>query len=232
MLLGWLLPSCFAFVLELLVIYYLAKGPRKRFPFVFVFCAIQVLAVTADTFFSTVLGARTHVYPRVYWAGDLIAHGAILLLILSLIWQSLEQRTDRRKAIGVLGLAVISFALFSAYTFHDPNLNRWMTSLSRNLSFGEEILNMILWALLIQRRASDYLLLMVSAGIGVQVTGEAIGHTLRLYARSATLWVPNLLVYLAEILCLSIWIWAFRSAGKKRVVLEQPVRTGASGTST
>src|ERR1700736_1530076 len=107
----------------------------------------------------------------------------------------------------VLELLVICFVLFSAYIFDERHVSRWMTSVSRNLSFCEEILNLILWALLIQRRESDYLLLMVSAGTGVQGTGEAIGHTLRLYAHHGSpIWAPNLLVYLAEILCLGIWI--------------------------
>src|ERR1700736_5695741 len=146
---GWLFFTCLAFGLELLVIYYLARGPRKRFPFVFVFCAVLVLGGSADTV-STLIGVPAHVYARIYWAVDMIEHGAISLLTLALIWHSLEPLSVRRKAVGSLGLAVLCFALFSVYIFHDPNLNRWMTSVSRNLSFGEEILNLILWGSLIQ----------------------------------------------------------------------------------
>jgi hypothetical protein len=231
MLIGWLFLTLFAVILELLVIYHLARGPRKRFPFILVFCAIQILVVATDTLFSTLIGSRTPLYRGVYWAGDLIAHGAISLLTISLIWQSLDVRQSRRKITAFLGFAMLCFVLFSAYIFHEPNFNRWMTSVSRNLSFGEEILNLLLWTILIQRRDSDYLLLMVSAGIGVQVTGEAIGHTLRLYTHSPTMWVPNLLVHMAELLCLAIWIWAFRSARTKQAALEQPVKAGTSQTS-
>jgi hypothetical protein len=225
--------TCLAVVLELLVIYYLARGPRKRFPFVLVFCVVQVLVVSTDTLFSPLIGVRTSAYVLIYWAGDMIAHAAIVLLTISLVGQTLEQRPERRKAIVLLGVAVVCFALFSAYIFHEANISRWMTSVSRNLSFCEEMLNLILWTLLIQRRDSDYLLLMVSAGIGVQVTGEAIGHTLRLYTRShSAVWVPNLLVYVAEILCLCIWIWAFRSARNKQIRLGQPLKTDSSGLAT
>lgn len=229
MLFGALFDTFFAVVLELLVIYYLVTGPRTRFPFVLVFCVVQVLIVFIDTLFSALIGSHTPAYAVIYWAGDMVAHAAILLLTISLIWQSLEQRPERRKAIALLSVAVLCFALFSAYTFHDLILGRWMTSVSRNLSFCEEMLNLILWTVLIQRRGSDYLLLMVSAGIGVQVTGEAIGHTLRLYSRSPLVWVPNLLVYVAEILCLCIWIWAFRSARNEPVGIGRSIKTDSSG---
>jgi hypothetical protein len=233
MLFGSLFDTFLAGVLELLVIYYLVRGPRKRFPFVLVFCAVEILALSIDTLFSALIGVRNPAYAVIYWGGDMIAHAAILLLTISLIRQGLEHRPERRNAILLLGVAVLCFALFSAYIFHDKHVSRWMTSLSRNLSFCEEMLNLILWSLLIQRRDSDYLLLMVSAGIGVQVTGEAIGHTLRLYTHSRSLvWVPNLLVYVAEILCLCIWIWAFRSARNKQAGLGQPVRTESSGLAT
>src|ERR1700730_4770358 len=108
--LGWLLPTCFAVVLELLVIYYLARAMRTRFPFVLVFCSVQILVVSTDTV-CTLIGVQSHVYAPIYWAGDLIAHGAISLLILSLIWHSIERPSDRQKAVGFLGLAVLCFAL-------------------------------------------------------------------------------------------------------------------------
>src|SRR5205823_3303696 len=155
----------------------------------------------------------------------MLGHAVISLLMLSLIWQTLEPHQRRRDIVAFLTLAVVCFAAYSVYIFQNPSVNRWMTSVSRNLSFCEEFLNFILWTLLIQRRDFDQLLLLVSAGIGVQVTGEAIGHTLRLYTRShSTVWVPNLLVYVAEILCLCIWIWAFRSARNNQVRLGQPIK--------
>ncbi|MGI8741630.1 MAG: hypothetical protein ACR2NN_03470 [Bryobacteraceae bacterium] len=143
----------------------------------------------------------------------MLAHAAISALIISLIYQTLTKDPRQRSIALLITAGVICFALFSAYTYQVPNLNRWMTPISRNLSFGEELLNLILWSVLLQRRASDYLLLMVSAGIGVQVTGEVIGITLALYAHNPSVkWVPNSLVFLCEVSCLLIWLRAFRGA--------------------
>ena len=207
---GWLFRSGIAVVLILVVLVLLSRGSWRRFPLVYLFCIIQILVIFADTI--TILIGKPRQYLQIFWTGDLVAHAAISVLMISLIWHTLEKNHDRKNTISLITAGMICFALGSAYTFHNPHLSRWMTPLSRNLSFGEEVLNLILWSMLLKNKASDYLLLMVSAGIGVQVTGEVIGHTLRLYTGQATVWVPNNLVYISEIVCLCIWTWAFRSA--------------------
>ena len=102
-------------------------------------------------------------------------------------------------------------ALGSILIFRDPLPSRWLVPVTRNLSFGEEICNLVLWSLLLQRSEFDQQHLIVSAGIGIQVTGEVIGHTLRLYSSPALIWVPDLLIFLCETLCLLVWVWAFRN---------------------
>ena len=214
--LGWLVRSGFALVLISAVLVYLSKGLWRRFPLVGILCTIQVVGILIDSI-SVLIGAPRRLQVQMYWTGDLIAHAAISLLIISLIWQTLDAGQNRKVNVMMIGAGVLCFAIGSAYIFYDPRITRWMTPVSRNLSFCEEVLNLILWSILLKGRASDYLLLMVSAGIGLQVTGEVIGHTLRLYTGPSTLWVPNTLVYISEIVCLCIWIWAFRAAANGQV---------------
>jgi hypothetical protein len=209
--LGWLLFAVFSILLDVIVIYYLVRGPWQRVPGVLGVCAVQILVGGSNALFLALLKAG-HVYYQAYWTGDVLAHAAVLSLILSLIYHALAGEESQKTTTRLLVLGVVCFALFSVYSFFDPHLhlNRWMTPISRNLSFCEEVLNLILWTILLQRRNADHLLLLVSAGIGVQVTGEVIGITLRLYTSASTVWIPNTLVALSEILCLVIWIWAFR----------------------
>lgn len=213
--LGWPLRTSLAVILIVIVLAYLSKGLWRRFPIVGILCLIQLLGISIDTI-SVLVGTPRQLHLEMFWTGDLIAHVAISVLMISLIWQTLEEN-QRRNMVWIIGAGMIFFAIGSAYTFYSPHLNGWMTPLSRNLSFGEEILNLVLWSILLKGKAFDYLLLMVSAGIGVQVTGEVIGHTLRLYTDASTVWVPNTLVYISEIVCLCIWIWAFRSAANGQV---------------
>ena len=211
---GWLFRSSLAFLLNVVVLIYLYRGRLwKRFPLVGIDCLVQIAVMSIVTI-AALIGIQKHLQLQMFWTGDLIAHAAISLLIISLIWQTLDDGA-RKNTVLLISAAVVGFALVSSYIFYDPHLNRWMTPVSRNLSFCEEMLNLILWSILLKGKASDYLLLMVSAGIGVQVTGEVIGHTLRVYASDSILWVPNTLVYISEIVCLGIWIWVFRGAANR-----------------
>jgi hypothetical protein len=216
--LGWLLRSGFAVALIVVVLLYLARGLGKRFPLVGVLCLVQLLGISIYTI-SVLIGTPRKLYLQMFWAGDLVAHAAICVLIISLIWQTVGKSKGRERTVFFVAAGLVAFALGSGYTFYSPHLSAWMTPVSRNLSFSEEVLNLILWSLLLKAKGSDYLLLMVSAGIGVQVTGEVIGHTLRLYTGPSTVWVPNNLVYVSEVVCLCIWIWAFRAAATGQVPL-------------
>ena len=213
---GWLFRSGLALVLSLIVLIYLVRaGLWRRFPLVGPFCIVQIVVILIDTI-AVLIGLPRRLQVQMIWTGDMVAHAAISLLIISLIWQTLDEG-PRKNTVLLLTAGVMGFALASSYVFYDVRLSRWMTPVSRNLSFCEEVLNLILWSLLLKGKTSDYLLLMVSAGIGVQVTGEVIGHTLRVYASESIMWVPNTLVFISELVCLGIWIWAFRTAANRAV---------------
>ena len=52
-----------------------------------------------------------------------------------------------------------------------------MTPWTRDLNFCSAILDLALWALLIAAREKDHRLLLLSGGLGIQFTGEAIGES-------------------------------------------------------
>src|SRR5260370_12314565 len=205
---GWSLPSLVAICREALALYYLVRGQLKRFRAVLVYCLYGICSSLTETLSYAASGLRPGTYARVYWVNDLVEHAIVILLVIALIRTALENHPQRKLAGSLLLVAALTFAVGSVVVFQGPNLTRWMTPVSRNLSFCEEGLNLILWAILIQRRDDDHQLLLVSAGIGIQVTGEVIGHTLRLYtALQSSLWIPNLLVTASAVLWLLIWIW-------------------------
>jgi hypothetical protein len=218
---SYLLQFTFAVLLNLGVIVCLARGPFRRFPLVLFFCLLQIVLSSGSNIIFFYFKSLT-LYSKWYWGGDLIGHVCISLIIISIIREALVGKPERNRiALGLLtfmvGVAVVSLILF-----HAPQLNRWMTPVSRNLSFGEEVLNLVLWSLLLQRNDFDSQFLIVSAGIGIQVTGEVVGHTLRLYTTKSTIWIPSLLVTLSEFICLIVWIWAFSSIPGKTKALDAP----------
>jgi hypothetical protein len=208
---AWMVPALIGLLLDILVIFYLVRGPFRRFVFVFCYCLVEAVGFIIGSLSYLHLGPRGLRYENIFWGADLVTHALITLILVSLIRESLGNRPDlKRLASWVLPLAMAAIALVSALTFRDASINVWMTPVSRNLSFSEEILNFMLWTALIQNRDYDRLLLFISAGIGIQVTGEVIGHTIRTFMRTpGMIWLPDTLLMVSEIICLITWVLAF-----------------------
>jgi hypothetical protein len=85
----------------------------------------------------------------------------------------------------------------------------WINLWTRDLNFSSAILDLALWAMLIASSARDPVLLMLSGGLGIQFTGEAIGASLRQIAirnRShAISFTGGVITVLADLICLYVW---------------------------
>jgi hypothetical protein len=86
----------------------------------------------------------------------------------------------------------------------------WMTLWSRDLNFTSAVLDLALWAMLLGSRKRETRLLLLSGGMGIQFTGEAIGQSMRE-------WLPwafspgDMLILLVNVACLWIWWQALRT---------------------
>jgi len=95
-----------------------------------------------------------------------------------------------------------------------------MTPWMRDLNFSSAFLDLGLWTLLISSREKDQSLLLISGGLGIRFTGEAIGDSIRQLAfrrRSSNLSLTgSIVVSFVDLLCLFIW---WRALQKKAPVL-------------
>src|SRR5437588_542548 len=78
--------------------------------------------------------------------------------------------------LAVLAAVSISLEIHSASS---GKFILWVTQVARDLSFASVVLTLVLWLILISSRKKDHQLLMVTGGLGLQFTGEAIGQSLR-----------------------------------------------------
>jgi hypothetical protein len=202
----WLIISV-GLVLQLAVI---AVVLRRRSGFEVLFVYLVVL------FLSTVLNAAVYYNPgaqvraaRYYWISDAVRQALIFILVLSFIHNAFVQRPNRTVLRQRLWAGACIYVLASLYFTWDARVGYWMTNLSRNLAFLAVILNLVLWAALIQFKRDDRILLMVSGGMGIEMAGKAIGHSLRQLSRSTQL-TGDLILVFTHLLCLYIWWQAFR----------------------
>jgi hypothetical protein len=92
-----------------------------------------------------------------------------------------------------------------------------MTLVSRDLNICAVILDLMLWSLLLTARRPDRRLMLLSGGLGLQLTGAIMGEQLRHFSHSLLL-TGTLLEVTTGFLGLYIWWRALRTAPAPKTV--------------
>jgi hypothetical protein len=235
--------------MELMVIAALLRGQYRRFPFILAFVVAEFLAVAAE------IPAYWAVYRHVknakgqqtwlFVLNEVVLQALIYAVVISLIYQATKRLKSRRVvALGVVTGAIVfagvSLAIHQASV--PAPVGAWVVPWSRDLNFCSAVLDLGLWTLLISSRQKDSRLLLISGGLGIRFTGEAIGSSLRQLAishRSTTLSLTGgILGTLVDLLCLFIWWQALRDKTPVTVASPaaavkpgSPQKEGSRGTS-
>jgi hypothetical protein len=205
--------------LQVYVIALLRRGPYKDYPFALIYSLVLLLTSAADALaLAGVLSLSKPEQRFFYYRNDAVRQFLLFVVVVSLIERAMQGSPYRKRVRVVLGgLAVLS--VFISLTVHSgaPRFVLWMTEVSRDLSFGSVALTLLLWTLLISSPRKDHQLLLVTGGLGLQFTGEAIGQSLRQLSHHhhVILFVGNLLMSVAHLLRLYVWMEAF---GRREVL--------------
>ncbi|MGA2268159.1 MAG: hypothetical protein ABSH44_06775 [Bryobacteraceae bacterium] len=208
--------------LELLIIAAMLRGGYRRFPLIFVYTIADFLTTVVEL--PSGLGYvrsmpwSADAYAAVYWLDEGILQVLVYAVVMSLIYQATGRLRPRRIVRASLIAGAILFAGISFLIHWNPALNTgsFMTPWTRDLNFCSAILDLALWALLIASREKDHRLLLLSGGLGILFTGEAIGESarelaMRSHSRPISL-LGNSLIMLTNLLFLYIWWQALRRA--------------------
>ena len=218
---GWLI----GLPLELLIIAALLRGGYRRFPFIFVYTIIDFLTTVAElpSAVGYVRGMPWAAVPlaSVYWLDEAILQVLVYAVVMSLIYQATGRLRSRRIVRASLIAGAILFAGISFLIHRNPALNvgSFMTPWIRDLNLCSAVLDLALWALLIASREKDHRLLLLSGGLGILFTGEAIGEStrdlaIRSHSRPISLF-GNTLIMATNLLFLYIWWQALRAAPER-----------------
>jgi hypothetical protein len=150
-----------------------------------------------------------------FW-NDLLLEPLVYAVVINLIYASAAHLRSRRVVLmGTIGGATLIAA--ASYLIHfKAGLKNgvWLAQWTRDLGLFSEILALGLWGLLLSIRGRDPKLLLVTGGLGIQFTGEAIGDSLRSMAfqwRSHNLaFTGSFVTALADLTALYIFWHAFR----------------------
>ncbi len=174
----WSTTIAVGLALQVLVIATLLRGSWRQFKALFAYCVVLFLTtvVEASAFYRPNLYYRTSSY---YWVDDAIRQVLIFFLVIALIQAALSSAPGRRMSGGLLAVGVAALSLATLYATPGAIFALWMTEFARNHGFNAAILTFALWAVLIKFRQTDRTLLMITGGMGIQMAGKAIGHSLR-----------------------------------------------------
>ncbi len=172
--------------LTVLVISAMVRGPYRQFPVLFVYNVAGLLLTVAGMpsyiayYFYRDPEARVRMAQWNWW-NDLLLQPMAYAVVISLIFVAASHVKSRRIVLIGLTVGAILIAGISFLAHFNPALKNgvWMALWTRDLNFFSEILDLGLWALLLSTRRRDSRLLLVTGGLGIQFTGEAIGDSLR-----------------------------------------------------
>jgi hypothetical protein len=220
-------------VLQALILHELIKGPYRKYRFLFANVLVLLITGIIDAaLYNFQVGTWARSARMVFWINDSIRQVLLFVLVLSLVYQAMAEGRKRAAVQRLLIFGSLTLAIVSYLTFSDPRISVRMSAVIRNMSFCAAILNLGLWAALIRTKQRDPRILMISGGLGLQITGEAMGHSLRNLWQISRAYATagNVVLILAHLLCLLIWWQAFRSnSHKKKAVDSQPHRPPFDG---
>jgi hypothetical protein len=203
-------------IFQILVMSALLRGAYKRYPFVFIYSLVLLLTSVVDVATISGVGKFSQQLAPDYYRSEAFRQVLLFAVVVSLMDRALQDRALRQhlRIYLLSGAAValgVSLWIHSNVQFYSLR----MTLVGRDLSFGSAVLNLLLWSILISSKRRDRELLLITGGLGLQFTGEALGQSLRQIAGQhrnlVILWFGNLFLVTAHIVRLYVWWEAFRS---------------------
>jgi hypothetical protein len=212
---------------SLLLFSLLLRSNYRRYPLLLVYSVVVLAATVAEVLVVNALGTSSMGYRNLYMADEVIVDLLLFLMVIVMTYQAMGENPLRAKIGRLLGIVVAGVVLLPFVLFRGPIFGlRWFYETSQMLNFGGAIMNLALWTALLGNKKRDPLLLSVSAGLGVAVTGAAITYGLFHFqwATSGTARdLVNLIKSLAYLVSLVIWCWTFRPLPRPQISPPHPV---------
>jgi hypothetical protein len=196
-------------VLQFALVVLLLVNFARRYSILLIYSLAYLGATTTGEFLLHKDGIQSASYRTFYWRAEVGLDLLLFLTVIILIYQALENSSAHSRA-GFLLAAVVALALILPFlVLRSPVFsNRWFDGASQALNFAAAVLNLGLWSTLLIRKKRDPRLVAVSIGVGITVTGAAVGYGL-LQLTVSHHDVINLFTAITHVTGLILWCRAF-----------------------
>ena len=209
-------------LLELAVVVYLLRGSYLKYPILLAYCITELLTGTAEMMVSS-YGSH-ELFIRLYYVDEVGVDLLLFLMVMTLIYRAMEgnpMRVVAGRALGFITVVVLGLP-FLLFQKSIDDFAVFFNSTGEVLNFGAAIMNLVLWTALLGATRRDAQLLTVSAGLGLQVTAQALGFGIRHLMSPRHRWMPDLFMEMAHLVSVYIWWRAFRPAARPGVLPMTP----------
>jgi len=199
--------------LQVMVIGALLHGPIKKYPFAFSYSLVLLLTTFADAAVVSNIGRMS---PDAYAWSEAMRQLVLFAAVLSFIDQALAFSPNRERTRRYIIAAAVLF-IVASIGVHRFDVSR-LTNIGRDIGVGTVVVNLLLWMLLIASAKRNTELLLLTGGLGLQFTGQAIGMSLRQIAvldrNYFILYSGNIVLVITHLIRLYIWWEVFRPKQK------------------
>ena len=199
-------------VLYVAILSTMLKGSFSRYPFIFSYVIVNFLSTVVQGSFKRSFGATSREYAMAYWTSDFVGTFLILMIIIHLIRRAMDGHKYRNSVylgllLGVAATGAISVLLMQHHSWA-LFLRKSMTEVGRDYYFSAVMLNAILWLTLVRNNHPDKQLYLLTSGLGLQLSGAAIAHALRMTQHM--LFLANCFLITTYLLNLYVWYIALK----------------------
>ncbi len=215
-----------ALLLQALVLSRFLASRNRNYPLAIVYSiilflatALSILAANRDPWVLSILPVLAN-FELVYSACDVMMHIILLGLMLQLIDQTHARLGMARERLGLLAGVSLLVTIAAVWYYSGPSLAVQFTKVRQVISFWMVLLNLYWWTLLVRQKNLDRRILLLSAGIGLQMTGQVISDgLLGMVTRRddyALLITGLLIIFFTHFACLLSWYAAFDPKNAKQ----------------
>ncbi len=197
--------------LNLLVVSTLLRGGYRQYRFVFAYSVALLLTTVVEiAAWTAPHSVSREIRDTYYWINEVILQMLVFCVVIAFIDEASKKAKKRFVERHWLIAGAALFLTASFVVHRGLRMNLQMTLVSRDLNICAVILDLLLWSLLMTSRRHDRRLLLLSGGLGIELTGAIMGQSLRQLTRSAV-FAGTLLEVSTSLLGLYIWWRALRT---------------------
>lgn len=203
--------------IQFAVVWRLLDGAYREFTGLLIYVIFLIISTLGDITAYYYWPHNTREYYYYYWIAELLRQTGLYAVTVALVLYALPRTRTRSAVLRMLIAAALLFWIGSVLIHNQAAFAKWLNSVVRDLSFGSAVVTLCAWFFFIRAERRDARLLMVTAGLGLQMTGDAMGESL-LQMIPGLRFVGGMVIVAAHLLCLVIWFYAFRRPAQPPLV--------------